>query len=336
MQDGSEATFFTVADERFFVGVACVINSLRLTGNAGEIVVLDKGFSADQRERLSPHARLVDLPPDAISSPYLVKPFPHLLEPRGTIALIDSDMIVTRGLHPIIEQADAGKVCLFADIPDQRHRYSPEWERVFELKRPPRTGQHYLNAGFICFSTEHHPDLLGRYWELCSKIPADAIFSVGAEYYQPFWGGDQEAINALLMSEVDADAVLELPEQEGPSPRWLADVRVEDPKALRCTLDGHSPYLLHYWGTPKPWQRQSWLRVQRDAYVELMPRVLFADDCPVRVDPEEVPPWMRPGRGPASARTALGVVNRTARSGLDRIPKGVRSRLARAARRLAG
>jgi hypothetical protein len=241
-------------------------------------------------------------------------------------------MIVTRSLDPILDQAANGKVCLFADIPDQRDRRFAEWEQLFDLRHPPRR-QHYLNSGFIALSTERHPELLPRFWEVCSRIPVEGLVQSGADYEQPFWGGDQDAINALLMSEVDADDVLELPELEGPSPTWLDRVRIEDAQSLRCTIDGHSPYLLHYWGTPKPWQRRSWLRVERDAYVELVPRVLFAADCPVRVDPHEVPPWMRQGSGAAAARRVLGAINRTARRGLERLPDRWRSGLARAARR---
>jgi hypothetical protein len=326
------ATFFTVADERFFVGLACLVNSLRLTGNEGEIVVLDGGLSPSQAERLADHVRLVPRDDEAITHPILLKAYPHLLEPRGTIVVIDSDMIVTRSLDPILEQAAQGKVCLFADISDQRGRRFDEWEELFGLRSPLRR-QHYLNSGFIAVSTERHPDLLARFWEVCNRIPVEGLVQTGAGYEQPFWGGDQDAINALLMSEVDPDDVLELPELEGPSPTWLSRVRIEDVRSLRCTLDGHSPYLLHYWGTPKPWQRRSWLRVERDAYVELMPRVLFAADCPLRVDPREVPPWMREGRGAAASRTVLGGLNRAGRRGLELLPDRWRSGLARAARR---
>jgi hypothetical protein len=325
-------TYFTVADERFFVGLACLVNSLRLTGNEGEIVALDGGLSRPQADRLAGHVRLVPRDEEALTHPVLLKAYPHLLEPQGTIVVIDSDMIVTRSLDPILDQVALGKVCLFADIEDQRDRRFAEWEEVFGLGRPPRR-QHYLNSGFIALSTEHHPDLLSRFWEVCNRIPVEGLVQSGADYEQPFWGGDQDAINALLMSEVDADDVLELPELEGPSPTWLDRVRIEDARSLRCTIDGYSPYLLHYWGTPKPWQPRSWLRVERDAYVELMPRVLFAADCPVRVDPHEVPPWMRQGRGAAAARSALGAINRTGRRGLELLPDRWRTGLARAARR---
>lgn len=326
------ATFYTVADERFFIGVACLVNSLRATGNRGEIVVLDNGFSSSQRARLEPHVRLVDVA-EVRGLPTLMKPFPQLLDPRGVVVMIDSDVIITRNLDPIVELAAAGQICAFADIDDQRNRQIPEWEQIFELERPLRR-QNYVNAGFIALSTDRHPQMLARYWELCSKVPADAYLASGADYDQPFWGGDQDVLNALLMSEVDPGAITELPEQEGPSPGWHRQVRIEDPATLRCSLAGHFPYLLHYWGSPKPWQRQSWMRVERGAYVELMPRVLFADDVTVAADPREVPPWMRPGARPAAARSVLGAINHAAREALERLPADLRARMARGIRRL--
>ena len=101
----------------------------------------------------------------------LLKSFPHTLEPEGIVVIIDSDMIVTRSLEPVLEQAEAGQVCMFADIQDQRHRFVPEWEDAFGLTAPLRRA-HYMNAGFIALSTRHHPDLLRRYWEVCRRIPS--------------------------------------------------------------------------------------------------------------------------------------------------------------------
>jgi hypothetical protein len=334
MADGAP-TFFTVSDERYFLGAVCLVNSLRLTGNDGEIVVLDTGLSEAQRRRLEPHVRLFEAPNEVRGTPMLLKPFPHLLDPSGTVVIIDSDMIVTRSLDPILAQTRAGKVCLVSDIEDQRDRRIPEWEQAFGLAGPPREGQGYLNAGFIALSTDHHPDLLRRYWQLCKEIPYDRTMGAGGAYDQPFWAGDQDALNALLMSEVDAEAIVALPELEGPSADWLGEVVIEDERTLRCSLHGHAPYLLHYWGGPKPWNRQSWMRVQRDAYVALMPRVLFADDVAIPVDPGELPAWMRPGAAGSASLGALSILNGGARALLERVPKDARGRMAKGVRRLA-
>jgi hypothetical protein len=329
-----DTSFFTVADERFFPGVACLLNSLRVSGNDVDLTILDTGLTDAQRARLEPHARLVTPPGEVLEAHLLLKSFPHTLAPEGTVVIIDSDMIVTRRLDPVLEQAEAGKVCMFADIEDQRHRFVPEWHEAFGLTAPLRR-QNYMNAGFIALSTRHHPDLLRRYWELCRRIPSGATLVAASEYDQPFWGGDQDAINALLMSEVDAEAVVELPQEEGPSPELLHDVRVLDERTLECELRGHRPYLLHYWGGPKPWMRNAFIRASRDAYVRLMPRLLLEPDVPVRLEPAELPLWLR--RTPAGRGTLALVsgVNRGARAALAHVPAGPRRRLSRAARRLA-
>jgi hypothetical protein len=330
-----DTTFFTLADERFFPGLVCLLNSLRLSGNDAELVVLDIGLSESQRSRLEPHVRLVTPPDEVITQPHLLKSFPHTLDPEGTVVIIDSDMIVTRALDPVLERAEAGSVCMFADIEDQRDRRIPEWEDAFALSAPLRTGQHYMNAGFIALSTRHHPDLLRRYWELCRRIPPDRTIVEASEYDQPFWGGDQDAINALLMSEVETGTAVELPQEEGPSPELLHDVRIVDEHTLECELRGHRPYLLHYWGGPKPWARNAWMRVSRDAYVRLMPRVLVGADVTVRLDPAELPLWLRPTPAGRGALAVLSGVNRTARRVLKRMPRGARSRMAGGIRRLA-
>jgi hypothetical protein len=330
-----DTTFFTVADERFFPGVACLLNSLRLSGNDAELVILDVGLSEPQRLRLEPHARLVTPPGEVLEEHLLLKSFPHTLEPDGTVVIIDSDMLVTRALDPVLEQVETGSVCMFADIEDQRDRRIPQWEEAFALTSPLRHGQHYMNAGFIALSTRHHPELLRRYWELCRRIPSDRTLVAASEYDQPFWGGDQDAINALLMSEVDADAVVELPQEEGPSPELLHDVRIVDERTLECELRGHTPYILHYWGGPKPWARNAWMRVSRDAYVRLMPRVLLGPDVPVRLDPAELPLWLRPTPVGRATLAMLSGVNRTARRLLEYVPRTARRRMASGIRRLA-
>jgi len=47
-------TYYTIANAPFFPGVVALLNSLRLTRNTGELVVLDRGLDDDQRERLVP------------------------------------------------------------------------------------------------------------------------------------------------------------------------------------------------------------------------------------------------------------------------------------------
>jgi hypothetical protein len=329
------ATFFTVSDHRFFVGTACLVNSLRLTGHRGEVVVLDMGLSPAQRARLEAAATVLDPLPAHGSPPGIFKPFPALLEPAGVLVFLDSDMIVTRSLDALVERAAGGEVVMFSDIEPQRGRWFAEWEELFALSAPPRR-QPYLNAGFVAFSADRWPRLLERWWHACRLVPLERTLGAGARSSDPLCFGDQDVLNALLMSEVPREHVVGLPEEEAPSSEVLPKVRVVDGERLECRLRAHFPYVLHYWGVPKPWERNAWVRVRRNAYVRLMPRLLHAADAPVPVDPGELPRWLR--RGPL-ARTQLmllSAANGALRMLLDRLSHDARNRVARIRRRLVG
>jgi hypothetical protein len=147
----TEATFYTIADARFFPGLVALLNSLRLTGNDGELVVLDRGLSPAQRQALEGHVRLVEIPDPPDGSPALLKAYPHMLGETGTIVLVDSDMVVGRDLGDIAELAAAGKICAFPDPVPHRGRWFAEWHEALELRAPLRQGT-YLNAGFLALS----------------------------------------------------------------------------------------------------------------------------------------------------------------------------------------
>ena len=46
-------TFYTITDERFFIGTVAMVNSLRLMGHEQRVVALDCGLSKRQRDLLS-------------------------------------------------------------------------------------------------------------------------------------------------------------------------------------------------------------------------------------------------------------------------------------------
>lgn len=293
--------------------------------------MLDLGLDPRQRERLSVTAEVIAPPGELGDTPLLSKPFPALLEPDGVAVVIDSDMIVTRSLDTVVERAEAGAICAIADIPDQRDRWFAEWQGLLDLPVPPRR-QPYVNAGFVALSTDRWPDLLGHWLAGCRRLLGSDTMARGGGYEQPFWAADQDVLNALLMSAVPAGALEVLPEHAGPSPRLLSDVEILDPERLDCRLAGDRPYLLHYWGSPKPWETNAWTRVARDAYVRLLPRVLLGDDVAIPVAPNELPPWLRRGRHAELQRRALSGANRLARGLLAHLPDGAGDRLRRLAR----
>ena len=318
-----DATFYTVADSRFFPGVVALLNSLRLTGNGGELIVLDAGLDDAQRARLSGHARLVALPGGVTANAFLAKPFAHRLDIDGTLVILDSDMLVTASLEPVVARAHAGRICVFPDHPTTRRRWFAEWREGFGLSSEPRR-QTYVNAGFLALALVRWRDVLARWAEICERIPPGAHFS--SDMAGPYWAGDQDALNALLMSEVPADAVEILP--SGEEAYWDALRSVDvDERTLSCRRNGTRVTILHYSFRPKPWERAAWIRVVDDAYVRLLPRVLFADDVELRLDPADVPAWVRPGRRARATLRGLDIAHRSVSAAIAATPAPLRSRL---------
>jgi hypothetical protein len=131
-----EVTFYAVSDERFFVGMVGLINSLRLMGYEQRVVVLDCGLTEHQRNVLNPECELVVLPDSQALNPQLLKPFANLMHPKGTVVILDSDLVITRPLDPMLQAARNGKVCVCAD--PESERWFAEWEQLFGLPRAPR------------------------------------------------------------------------------------------------------------------------------------------------------------------------------------------------------
>src|SRR6266576_5813416 len=92
-----DVTYYTVSDDEFFLGTVMLVNSLRLTGNHGKVVVLDAGLTAEQSAMLERHAVIVKLPRSERNAAML-KPYPYRLDPSGTVVVIDSDIVVTARL----------------------------------------------------------------------------------------------------------------------------------------------------------------------------------------------------------------------------------------------
>ena len=312
----SEATYFTICDERYFLGTVALLNSLRLAGNEGPLVVLDRGMSASQRSRLDGRARIVSIDKDGAPT-WMLKAFPRYFDTNGVVVIIDSDMIVTRSLRYVIDHANAGQICAYPDHVSQWDRSFAQWESSLGLRAPLRH-QVYLNSGFIALSTQRWPHFLERYAELLDLAPVGSVFTGATDDTDPFWAADQDVFNALMMSEIPSDEIQILPAEDEVHPDALKDVAVIEPSTLECRIDGVRPAILHYSMRPKAWDRRAWIRIRRDAYVRLFPRVVCADDVPVRVDPAQLPIWLRPGIDGRISVTMLDAAHRAA-SAVDRL-----------------
>lgn len=322
-------TFYTVSNAAYFPGTVALLNSLRLTGNEGELVVLDVDLEPFQRELLRSHVRLVQVPQEVAINPLLLKAFPATLDPEGVVVVIDSDIIVTGDLSAAVDEAQRGAICVYPDTrPD---RWFAEWSTEFGLQAALRR-QPYVNSGFVAFSVDSWPWLLSRWRSLSEGIPSPSTRAGGAPKETPLWDGDQDALNAILMSEVPADALCLLPVEEAPTA--FADrhqVDVVDVTRLACTFRGRRSVFLHTSGVPKPWQANGWLpRIWRDGYVRLLPRVLFGEDVPLRLDAAVAPLWLRPGRLARFAARRLDVAHLFLRP----VPPRVRRTAAAALHRL--
>ncbi|NJP22329.1 MAG: hypothetical protein HC763_28650 [Hydrococcus sp. CRU_1_1] len=298
-------TFYTISDARYFPGVVALLNSLRLTGHQHRLVILDCGLTPNQRESLQTHCTLFEMPKVLASNPTLFKPFPNLLNPTGTVVIIDSDMIVTRSLQNIIDLAQQGKICAFPD--PECDRYFEEWQTLFDLPNKPRR-QTYVNAGLLAFSTEYWPDLLPKWWQACHKILSHPTIAEGVAD-NPSAQADQDALNALLMSEIPPDAIALQPKDGEVFRRRFQQVRVTNRQTLAATYRGQDTTILHCCDSPKPWHDRAWRKIRADdAYIYLMRRLLSERDVTVKVKAKQVPIWLRGG-----------ILGQLAFHGLDRL-----------------
>ena len=56
-----DTTDYTVSSQAYFLGTAALLNSLRLTGNEGQVVVLDAGLMPEERAVLEAHTNVVSM-----------------------------------------------------------------------------------------------------------------------------------------------------------------------------------------------------------------------------------------------------------------------------------
>jgi hypothetical protein len=334
-----------LASADYFAGLVALLNSLRLNGHDEELVALDTGLTDDQRRRLEGHVTVVEPPEPTLGHPFLNKAFPHLFGAEGLVVLIDSDIVVTSSLSRQLELARNGKIVVFPDHESTRDRWFPEWTPTLGLRGTPRPGV-YVNSGFVAFSIDHWPTLLPRWREICERIaperigvPARGRPLVTVMAGEPFWAGDQDALNALLRTELPEEAIAIQPADEEPTSN--CEVELLDERTLECRYRNTRTALLHYSLSPKPWQEKGWRRIRGEAYVELLPRLLLEDDVELRLEARELVPWLRPSNGSA-LRRGFGLLNRTRqrvddslRTAVHTLPEPVQQRVLAARDRLA-
>jgi hypothetical protein len=275
--------FYCVADERYFLGAVGTINSLRLLGHREPIVLLDCGLTATQRGLLEGHVTLVDAPVDA--PPTLLKTIAPLERPAETQVLIDTDLIPTRPLTALIEEAAAGRIVAFRNDMD---RWVPEWADVLDLGPVPR--RPYIAFALVCMHGELAEEVL--------RLIADRQARI--EIQRTMWGrdepgyalryADQDVLNAVLASRVEPERVVALDDRLVPVPPF-SGLRVADSESLRCVyIDGSEPYAVHHF-IVKPWLEPTYDGV----YSQLLRRLLAGPGLAIRVPDEMIPRRFRAG-----------------------------------------
>jgi hypothetical protein len=292
------AAFYSVSDQRFFLGLVAMLNSLRLTGHDEPLVVVDAGLTYDQRELLADQVTFVSVPPAELS--YFLFVMSPREFPADVAVLIDADMIVTRHLTELIEMARAGRVVGFVDSPSNSDRFSPEWGPALGLGTTRR--QPYVNAGLVAFPDSLSDRLLPPWAEGQSRIGVRATRYGGAKLQDPFYFADQDVLNALLSSRFEPEELAFIDHRLAPHPPFPG-VSLLDAQSLTCRYtDGSEPFLLHH-VLAKPWLKAT----RWNVYSALLPRLLLAPDVAVRLDPRLVPLRLREGWAAAIDRRRADV-----------------------------
>ncbi|MFN8027803.1 MAG: hypothetical protein U0W40_16025 [Acidimicrobiia bacterium] len=316
--------FATIADADHAVGVIALVNSLRLLGYLERVTVLDLGLTPTQRRLLAPECDLKPRPA-VPSHPWLLVPAACRAAsedagPDDVVVYVDCDVIVTAPLDEVLAHARAGRVVAYVDqfTPDRRF---PEWADRLGLAGPLRL-QPYANAGFVVFVPARHGGFLDRWEQRCAALDGTPIDLRDTTFAGPWALPDQDVLNAMLMTELPPEAVALLPSARMAQGRDdLILTRVVDPARLRCERDGSGMDMLHSVGRPKPWQPGAATDLHRSAYLTLLRRLLVDPDLALAA-PDDVEPWLRPGRAGALALRRLTLSDR-----LRTATRGVRRRV---------
>jgi hypothetical protein len=278
------AAFYCVADDRYFLGAVGLVNSLRVVGHREPIFLLDCGLDDEQRRLLAAEVELVDAPADA--PPTLLKAIAPLERPARTIVLIDTDMIVTRSLAALIDEASDSRVVAFRNDTD---RHVAEWGEVLDLG--PVRRQPYVSFALVAMGGERAIEILRLIEDRQDRIDFERTYWRQrriTDYALLF--ADQDVLNAILASRIEPDRLRALDQRLAPLPPFEG-LAVVDESSLSCAYeDGTEPYVVHHW-LAKPWLEPT----HDGVYSRLLRRLLVGDDVAIRVPEAQIPLRFRGG-----------------------------------------
>ena len=222
------------------------------------------------------------------------------------MVLIDADMIVTRPLTELIDEARRGKVLAFHA---GYERFFSEWGEVLGLGSVER--RPYLCSGLVLLGGDEGREVLRLMDAAQMRVPSfsdeppDPRRFFETVVNSPLGLADQDVLNAVLCTRPAGDRVVALEHDLAPEPPFPG-LRVTDDDGLRCaTEDGAEPYLLHHLGA-KPWL----VPMGHSPYSRLLARLLIGPAIEVRVSAGEVPVRLRTGLLAGAARNLAGLQGR--------------------------
>ena len=280
----SEAAFYCVADERYFLGAVGLVNSLRLQGHSEPIYLLDCGLSEHQRELIGPEVEPLEPPAGAPAT--MLKTVAPLAHPAEVMVLIDTDMIATASLGTVIADAAAGSVVAFRNDTD---RHLPEWGELLDLG--PLARHPYVSFAMLALAGPAGREILELVADRQRRVDFERTYWRERRITSyPLLYADQDVLNAVLGARVGSAELTALDQRLAPVPPFT-DLRVVDERRLRCAYgDGLEPLVVHHW-LAKPWLEPT----HHGVYSRLLRRLLIGDDVAVTVPEAMIPLRFRGG-----------------------------------------
>jgi hypothetical protein len=310
--------FYCMSSEMYFPGAVGLVNSLRLVGHTEPIYLLDCGLSPEHRDLLAQEAAVVPGSPE--TPPYLLKTIAPLRHPAEVMVLIDADMVVTRPLTPLIEQAAAGRVVA---VKDNLDRFVPEWGELLDLG--PVRRRPYVTSALVLLGGEVGRQTLELWDDRLDRVEYEPSWFASEVPDYPFLFLEQDVLNAILGARLEPESTVTVDARLAPIPPFNR-LRLVDEATLRCEhADGTEPYVIHQF-VRKPWLEPMYHGI----YSRLLTRLWLGDDVALRLPEREVPRRMR--RGPIAhlERRAVDAFDLARWYLRDVIPERIRARRAAA------
>ncbi len=292
------AAFYCISSDVYFLAAVGMVNSLRLVGHTEPVFVLDCGLTREQRRLLEREATVVDGPND--EPHFLLKTMVAARRPAEVMILIDADIVVTRSLAPLIEEARRGGVVAGQTGLD---RFRPEWAELLDLG--PLARKPYVSSALVVLGGELGAKVIELVDDRLDRVDFERTYFRRNVTGYPLLHAEEDVLNAVLAATAEDDQLVAFDQRLSASPPFEG-LEVRDARTLRCAYaDGLEPYVVHHW-LAKPWLEPTYDGV----YSQLLRRLLVGDDVAVRIPLDWVPRRFRDGVRGLAERKAINLRER--------------------------